>query len=94
MQFVFPGSSALKIAMMSINLSKNDGVIVPAITFIATINAAKNITKNIIISDVDPSFGCITKEKLIDALNIAKKKKNKSKVFNKCFLCWTNKRFV
>tara|TARA_B100000963_G_scaffold362041_1_gene402481 strand:+ start:8253 stop:9437 length:1185 start_codon:yes stop_codon:yes gene_type:complete len=76
---VSSGTSALKIAMMSINLSKNDGVIVPAITFVATINAAKNITKNIIISDVDPSFGCITKEKLIDALNIAKKRKIKVK---------------
>ena len=58
---VSSGTSALKIAMMSINLSKSDGVIVPAITFVATINAARYITKNIIISNVDSSFGCITR---------------------------------
>lgn len=76
---VSSGTSALKIAMMSINLSKSDGVIVPAITFVATINAARYITKNIIISNVDSSFGCITREKLLDALKVAKKKKIKVK---------------
>jgi dTDP-4-amino-4,6-dideoxygalactose transaminase len=72
---VSSGTSALKIAIMSLNLTKNDGIIVPSITFVATINAAKNITNKIIISDVDPSYGCITKEKLLDAIKIAKKKK-------------------
>ena len=76
---VSSGTSALKIALMSLNFSKNDGIIVPSITFVATINAAKNITNKIIISDVDPSYGCITKEKLLDALKEAKIKKIKIK---------------
>ena len=78
---VSSGTSALKIALMSLNFSKNDGIIVPSITFVATINAAKNITNKIIISDVDPSYGCITKEKLLDALKEAKRKK----IIIKCF---------
>lgn len=76
---VSSGTSALKIALMSVGLNKNDGIIVPAITFVATINAAKNITNKIVIADIDPSIGCITKEKLIEALKIAKRRKIKIK---------------
>lgn len=76
---VSSGTAALKIALRSLNLKSNEGVVVPAITFVATINATKDITKNIFISDIDKDTGCMSFEKFLQAVNHAKKKNIKIK---------------
>lgn len=56
------GTSALIISLLSLNISKNDDVIVPNYTMIATVNAVKIVGAKPIIVDVDTETGTITKE--------------------------------
>ena len=48
------GTSALHLALMSIDLKKNDIVIIPSINFIAAYNMAKLMEASIFLADVDP----------------------------------------
>jgi len=71
------GTSAIHLAFLSINLSKNDVVIMPAINFIAAYNLAKIMGANIFLADVDPSTGQMTPEKLLECIKKNKLKKVK-----------------
>ena len=51
------GTSAIHIAIKSIDLKKNDIVIMPSINFIASYNCVKNLGLKIYLSDVDPKSG-------------------------------------
>ena len=51
------GTSAIYIAIKSLNLKKNDIVIMPSINFIASYNCATNLGLKIYLSDVDPKTG-------------------------------------
>lgn len=56
------GTSAIMLALMSLNISNGDDVIVPNYTMIASINAIKIIGANPIIVDIDAETGTISKE--------------------------------
>ena len=71
------GTSAIHLAFLSINLRKNDVVIMPAINFIAAYNLAKIMGANIFLADVDPSTGQMTPEKLLECIKKNKLKKVK-----------------
>tara|TARA_Y100000996_G_C22547771_1_gene652529 strand:+ start:1526 stop:2701 length:1176 start_codon:yes stop_codon:yes gene_type:complete len=72
------GTSALYIAMRSINLSKGDIIIIPAINFIASVNMATFLGAKIFLCDVDEFTGQMTPEKLIECIKINKIKKIKA----------------
>ena len=79
------GTSALNITLRSLGISKNDGVLVPSNTFVSSINAAKYLTDKIIITDIDPETGLMSKNNLINALKEAKKNKIKIKILINVF---------
>ena len=56
------GTSALMLAFLSLGIGKDDDVIVPNYTMIASINSIKIIGANPIIVDVDPETGTLSKE--------------------------------
>ena len=68
-------TSGLHLAFKSINLKKNDVVIMPSINFISSYNICKNIGAKIYLSDVDPTTGQMTPE---DIKNTIKKYKIKN----------------
>lgn len=71
------GTSGLQLAIESINLKKNDVVIMPAINFIAAYNICKKIGAKIYLSDVDPLTGQMTEKKFYECVNLYKIKKIK-----------------
>lgn len=74
------GTSAIHLAFLSINLIKNDVVIMPAINFIAAYNLAKIMGAKVFLADVDPSTGQMTPAKLLECINKNKLKKIKAVV--------------
>ena len=72
------GTSAIHLAFLSINLKKNDVVIMPAINFIAAYNLAKMMGAKIFLADVDPSTGQMTPAKLLECINKNRLKKIKA----------------
>ncbi len=56
------GTAALHLAAMAIGLGENDQVIVPAITFLATANAARFVRAEVVFADVDPDSGLMLPE--------------------------------
>ena len=82
------GSSALKLSVKSLNLKKDDYIIVPSNTFVATANSVKLNNQKLIISPVNPNHGGLDLDCLKKTIYYAqKKKKKKNKSSNKCFLC-------
>lgn len=61
------GTSALHIALKVLGVKKNDEVIVPSITFIATVNSIKYNNANPIFMDVDKNFN-IDENKILQFL--------------------------
>ena len=53
------GTAALHLALLALGISKNDDVVVPTLTFAATVNAIKYVGANPILIDVDPENWCI-----------------------------------
>lgn len=68
------GTAAIHLAMMSINLKKNDIILMPAINFIASYNLAKLMQLKVYLVDVDEDTGQITPDKILECI-----KKNKIK---------------
>jgi len=62
------GTAALHLALMSINIKKNDIVIMPAINFIAAYNMAKLMKARIFLADVDPLTGQMTPKTLLECI--------------------------
>ena len=75
------GTSALHLAFKSIGLNETECVIVPAITFVATANAAIMCGANVIFADVDPQTGISERKNFEEAYNKAKNKGLKVKAF-------------
>ena len=71
------GTAAIHLAMMSINLKKDDIILMPAINFIASYNIAKMMQLKIYLVDVDENTGQITPDKIVECI-----KKNKLKKIN------------
>ena len=75
------GTSALHLALMSINLKKNDVIIMPAINFIAAYNMARLMHAKIFLADVDPLTGQMTPKNLIDCIRKNKLEKIKALIY-------------
>jgi UDP-4-amino-4,6-dideoxy-N-acetyl-beta-L-altrosamine transaminase len=56
------GTAALHLACMALDLGPGDSVVVPAVTFLATANAARFCGAEVIFADVDPDSGRLTAE--------------------------------
>ncbi len=69
------GTAALHLSMMSLNLKKNDVILMPAINFIASYNLAKVMNLKVFLVDVDELTGQITPEKVIECIKFNKLKK-------------------
>jgi dTDP-4-amino-4,6-dideoxygalactose transaminase len=72
------GTAAIHLAMMSINLKKDDIILMPAINFIASYNLAKVMQLKVYLVDVDEYTGQITPEKVIECIKKNKLKKIKA----------------
>ncbi len=68
------GTAALHLATLSLKLKKNDCVIVPSITFIATANASNFCGAKVIFADVDKSNGLMTPDNFYEAIKRSPKK--------------------
>ena len=66
------GTAAIHLALLSLNLKKDDIILMPAINFIASYNIAKILKLKIYLVDVDEYTGQITPEKVLKCI-----KKNK-----------------
>ncbi|NOZ43213.1 MAG: UDP-4-amino-4,6-dideoxy-N-acetyl-beta-L-altrosamine transaminase [Alphaproteobacteria bacterium] len=62
------GTAALHLACMALGLGPGDRVIVPAISFVATANAALYCGADILFSDVDPECGLMRPQDITDLL--------------------------
>lgn len=51
------GTAGLHLAAMALGLGANDTVIVPTLTFLATANAARYVSAEVVFADVDPASG-------------------------------------
>jgi len=68
------GTSAIHLSLMSMNLKKNDVILMPAVNFISVYNISKILELKIYLVDVDPISGQMTPDTLLDCI-----KKNKIK---------------
>jgi UDP-4-amino-4,6-dideoxy-N-acetyl-beta-L-altrosamine transaminase len=62
------GTAALHLAARALELGPGDTVIAPAITFVATANAARLVGAEVVFADVDPDTGLMTPEQLKAAI--------------------------
>lgn len=62
------GTTALHLAMLVLGIKVGDVVLVPAITFLASANAARYVGAGVAFIDVDPSTGLITAQTLEAAI--------------------------
>lgn len=61
-------TAGLHLAMMAAGIGPGDTVVVPAVTFLATANAARFVGAEVVFSDVDPKTGLMRVEDLEHAL--------------------------
>ena len=71
------GTAALHLAFLSIDLKKNDVVLMPAITFLSCYNMAKFCGAKIFLVDVDSQTGQITPKNVYECIKKNKLKKIK-----------------
>jgi len=72
------GTSALHLALMAIDLKRNDIIVMPAINFIAVYNMARLMNARIFLADVDSLTGQMTPKTLSECIKINKLKKIKA----------------
>ena len=72
------GTSGLHLALMAIDLKKDDVIIMPAINFIAAYNMARLLNAKIFLADVDSLTGQMTPKTLLDCIKSNKLKKIKA----------------
>ena len=65
------GTAALHLAALALGLGPGDQVIVPAITFLATANAARFVGAEVLFADVDPDSGLMLPEHVEAAIGRA-----------------------
>src|SRR5262249_54199089 len=66
------GTAGLHLAMMALGLGPGDCAVVPAITFLATANAARYVGAEVVFADVDPDTALLSPATLEAALTRAK----------------------
>ncbi|MGE0734855.1 MAG: UDP-4-amino-4,6-dideoxy-N-acetyl-beta-L-altrosamine transaminase [Alphaproteobacteria bacterium] len=62
------GTAALHLAMAALDIGPGDAVIVPAITFLASANAARYVGAEVVFADVDAATGLLRAEDVAAAL--------------------------
>lgn len=62
------GTAALHLALLSLDVDENCAVIVPAMTYIATANAARYCNAKVIFADIDKDSWCISNNSIINSL--------------------------
>lgn len=62
------GTAALHLAMLALGIGAGMRVVVPAVTFVATANAARYVGAEVVFADVDPRSGLMEAEHLAAAL--------------------------
>ena len=62
------GTTALHLAMLALNVGSGDAVVVPALTFLASANAARFVGADVVFADVDPDTGLMTAATLEQAV--------------------------
>ena len=62
------GTAAIHLALLSINIKKNDVVIMPAINFIAAYSMCLHMGTKIYLADVDKLSGQMTPKTLLDCI--------------------------
>ena len=72
------GTSALHLALMAIEIEKDDVVVMPAINFIAVYNMTRLMNAKIFLADVDPLTGQMTPETLLECIKNNRLKKIKA----------------
>ena len=72
------GTSALFLALQTINLKKNDKIIMPCINFISSYNVAKIFGAKVFLADVDKKTGQMTPDDVINCCRRFKLKKVKA----------------
>ncbi|RME62273.1 MAG: UDP-4-amino-4,6-dideoxy-N-acetyl-beta-L-altrosamine transaminase [Alphaproteobacteria bacterium] len=65
------GTAALHLAYAGLGVGLGDAVVVPAITFVATANAARHAGAEVVFADVDPDSGLMTADGFEAALKRA-----------------------
>lgn len=65
------GTAALHLAALALELGPGDAVVVPAVTFTATANAARFVGADVVFADVDPHTGLLGPQHLDEALRRA-----------------------
>ncbi len=73
-------TAGLHMAMLALEITSDDWIIVPSITFLASANCARYVGANVIFADVDTNTGLLTPETLSRALDLHKNKKIKALV--------------
>ena len=63
------GTVALVMALQALGIGKNDEVIVPDVSFAATINAVINVGAKPVISEIDKQTWCIDPKKIINKIS-------------------------
>jgi len=71
---VSSGTAALHLALLSLNLKKDDEVIIPALTFIADLNVVKLVGAKPILADCDSYYNWNVSEKTIKKVLTSKTK--------------------
>ncbi len=64
-------TAGLHLAAMALGLGPGDAVVVPAVTFLASANAARYVGADVVFADVDPDSGLTTPELLEQAISRA-----------------------
>jgi dTDP-4-amino-4,6-dideoxygalactose transaminase len=72
------GTSALFIALQSIDLKKKDIIIMPSVNFVASYNAAKILGAKVFLADVDKFTGQMSPKNVLDCCNKFKLKRVKA----------------
>ena len=72
------GTAALHLALMAVDLKKDDIILMPSINFIAVYNMAALMNAKIYLADVDPLTGQMTPKTLLECIKSNKIKKIKA----------------
>ncbi len=67
------GTAALHLATLALGLGPGDAVVVPAVTFLATANAARYVGAEVAFADVDPDTGLMGPEQAAAAMERAER---------------------
>jgi len=62
------GTTALHLALLALDIKQQDEIIIPDLTFAATINAVLYVGAKPILVDIDPNYWCISPSKVKEAI--------------------------